>query len=459
MATMITSDCINCGACEPECPNNAISQHEEIYVIDPLLCTECVGFHDYEACAAVCPVDCCVTDPNNIESEDVLITRARELHKDVQFGESFESRFSKKEGEKPAQVAGPSIPEPSTEKPSILSPPSSPPPKEKPATPPTPAARPQSQPSQPRLQAQAPKVVRAPKHFPGEVSVSFQEVLIQLERRNPLTKTLPRILIFFTQPFLGALPHQAKRDLERAVQSPVSFSSAGATGLNILINLVLYPLIIMTIVAGVMGSDILFSQGINIYILLGVFLAFLEGVYRLRKGVFHAQPVNEMTFAAASYGIPLLYAGMPFLGLRASVIRTNPIPVDGFYEKGFVEKMERERRYGNVYTLEDWGGAYFLRVEFPRKVPDIGFPMGDKFADEMPDYDYDLVLKDGHFVVRGKCVDERVRKISSSAGAFPPEFTTVISLKEKVQGFSHRFENKLLEVLLLKQSKQEEPAK
>ncbi|TMA12576.1 MAG: YfhL family 4Fe-4S dicluster ferredoxin, partial [Deltaproteobacteria bacterium] len=87
MATMITSDCINCGACEPECPNNAISQGEEIYVIDPLLCTECVGFHDYEACAAVCPVDCCVTDPNNVESEDALISRARALHQDTQFGE------------------------------------------------------------------------------------------------------------------------------------------------------------------------------------------------------------------------------------------------------------------------------------------------------------------------------------------------------------------------------------
>ena len=95
MATMITSECINCGACEPECPNNAISQAEEIYVIDPLLCTECVGFHDYEACAAVCPVDCCVTDPNNIETEDALIARARALHEDTQFGEVFESRFRK----------------------------------------------------------------------------------------------------------------------------------------------------------------------------------------------------------------------------------------------------------------------------------------------------------------------------------------------------------------------------
>jgi hypothetical protein len=111
MATMITIECINCGACEPECPNNAISQAEEIYVIDPLLCTECVGFHDYEACAAVCPVDCCVTDPNNIEGEDVLISRARALHQDIQIGETFESRF-RKGAEKPASPAPPKKAEP-----------------------------------------------------------------------------------------------------------------------------------------------------------------------------------------------------------------------------------------------------------------------------------------------------------------------------------------------------------
>jgi hypothetical protein len=98
MATMITNDCINCGACEPECPNNAITQGETIFVIDPKLCTECVGFHDYEACAAVCPVDCCVTDPNNIETEEALIVRARELHPDTRFDDNFESRFRKGQG-------------------------------------------------------------------------------------------------------------------------------------------------------------------------------------------------------------------------------------------------------------------------------------------------------------------------------------------------------------------------
>ena len=83
MSTMITVECINCGACEPECPNQAISQGEDIFVIDPQLCTECVGFHEQEACAAVCPVDCCIPDPNIVESEAALYDRAKRINPDV----------------------------------------------------------------------------------------------------------------------------------------------------------------------------------------------------------------------------------------------------------------------------------------------------------------------------------------------------------------------------------------
>lgn len=82
MATYITADCINCGACEPECPNEAISEGDEIYIIDPELCTECVGFYDHEACQAVCPVECCLPDPNHAEDESALIERAIKLHPD-----------------------------------------------------------------------------------------------------------------------------------------------------------------------------------------------------------------------------------------------------------------------------------------------------------------------------------------------------------------------------------------
>jgi len=72
MAYMITEECINCGACEPECPNQAISAGDERYVINPERCTECVGHYDESQCAAVCPVDCCVSDPNHEETKEEL---------------------------------------------------------------------------------------------------------------------------------------------------------------------------------------------------------------------------------------------------------------------------------------------------------------------------------------------------------------------------------------------------
>ena len=63
MAYKITDDCISCGACEPECPNKAISEGNSSYVIDFNKCTECVGFYDSSKCAEICPVDACQPDP------------------------------------------------------------------------------------------------------------------------------------------------------------------------------------------------------------------------------------------------------------------------------------------------------------------------------------------------------------------------------------------------------------
>ena len=85
MSTMITDDCINCGACEPECPNNAISEGDDTYEIDPNLCTECVGFHGDEACQSVCPVECCIPDADNREEESDLLAKAIRLHPDQPF--------------------------------------------------------------------------------------------------------------------------------------------------------------------------------------------------------------------------------------------------------------------------------------------------------------------------------------------------------------------------------------
>jgi len=79
MAYIITEECINCAACEPECPNDAISAADEIYEIDPDKCTECVGHFDESQCAAVCPVDCCVPDPDHKESKEDLKAKFNRL--------------------------------------------------------------------------------------------------------------------------------------------------------------------------------------------------------------------------------------------------------------------------------------------------------------------------------------------------------------------------------------------
>ena len=114
MAIIITDECINCGACEAECPNTAIYEgqekwnyskgtslkgdvvltngdkinsdtinnpiSDEFFFIVPNKCTECKGFHEEPQCAAVCPVDCCVPDDNNVETEKELLSKQKFMH-------------------------------------------------------------------------------------------------------------------------------------------------------------------------------------------------------------------------------------------------------------------------------------------------------------------------------------------------------------------------------------------
>lgn len=116
MAIKITEECINCGACEPECPNNAIYEgaeewkysdgtdllgnvilmngrevnasksqtpvSDEFYFIVTDKCTECKGFHEEPQCAAVCPVDCCVPDEENVETDKELLSKQKLMHKE-----------------------------------------------------------------------------------------------------------------------------------------------------------------------------------------------------------------------------------------------------------------------------------------------------------------------------------------------------------------------------------------
>ena len=80
MAYMISEDCISCGACEPECPNHAISEGETTYCIDPNKCTQCVGSFATQQCADICPVSACIPNPNKQETQEQLLAKWQEMH-------------------------------------------------------------------------------------------------------------------------------------------------------------------------------------------------------------------------------------------------------------------------------------------------------------------------------------------------------------------------------------------
>jgi len=79
MALLITDECINCDVCEPACPNEAISEGDDIYVIDPDLCTECVGHFDEPQCVVICPVDCIPKDPDHVETDSDLLAKYKRI--------------------------------------------------------------------------------------------------------------------------------------------------------------------------------------------------------------------------------------------------------------------------------------------------------------------------------------------------------------------------------------------
>lgn len=79
MSLMITDECINCDVCEPVCPNNAIYQGQDIYEINPDLCTECVGHFDTPQCVEVCPIDCIPLNPDVVESREQLLQKYVQL--------------------------------------------------------------------------------------------------------------------------------------------------------------------------------------------------------------------------------------------------------------------------------------------------------------------------------------------------------------------------------------------
>jgi ferredoxin len=476
MATIITSDCINCGACEPECPNTAIyaggvawelngENHpaiaQDIYYIVPSKCTECVGFYDHEACAAVCPVDCCIPDPNNAETEATLLARARALHPDQTFADDAPSRFRKEGG-----AAAPAA-EKKAEAPAASANGAAAAPAPKPAAAPAPAAKPAA--AAPAAPAAARAVIEAPaammnlpkdigslpgpigeKHFPGELDQDFDTVLASVDLTEVHGAPAGvKVALRLAEPILGSMPDSVKRNLEEAVGDPAGFSRIRATALNTILDAILYPALLMVFGVVVMG-DTLFSQATSGWIALGVLLAVVEAVWRMREGILHGKPANEITYRASWYGLPLAPLGAILAGgskLRRTV---RKVAFDGYTVDLHDDKVERDRRYGTIYTVSEHANSYLVRLEMPRKLPPSSLRRLWNLPDEMPDYDYSIALNDGVLTINASVRGEAIRRLCHVSPSFPADFATRIDFNKPVSTFKHRLRNKVLEIIVLK---------
>jgi hypothetical protein len=404
-----------------------------------------------------------VPDPNNVETELALLQRARTLHPDQTFPDDPPSRF-RKDGEAPAEAApangaapapaaAPAAPPVAATAPAAAT--------TAPASAAPPAAAPAPKAAAPAAILNLPKDVGAlpgpigEKHFAGEAEEDFDTVLGWVDLKPVQSAPIPvQIAMRLAEPGLGAMPDRQKAQLEEAVGNPLAFSRARSTALNLILNLILYPAI-LTAMAVLMLGDRLFSQASSGWIMLGVTLAAIEAVWRLREGILHAKPASELVYRAAIWGLPLAPLGALLArGSHFSRVKRT-VGFDGYTTDFYDEKIERDRRYGTVYTVEEHSNAYLIRLEMPRRIPASSLKRLWSLPDEMPDYDYNISLGDAMLTISASLRGEALRRLSYISSSFPADFTTRIDFDEPVTGFKQRLRNKVIEVVVLKSRNEE----
>ena len=205
------------------------------------------------------------------------------------------------------------------------------------------------------------------------------------------------LLTMLMQPILGAFSAKFKARLEEMAGNSTVFSAAISTGINSLINITLYPLVLFLI--GVRGENAgIFSSEGNLMIFLGIIIAIAEGIYRF-KDEFNST-ADQPRYGAAFYGwIPSLVATPMLIGLRSALVVTpteGRMTVPGSVDTGGAvysdDVRERYRRYGMVNRVTEMANHYEVEIEFPRWVPNSVGKEENNLPDLMPDYNYEVNL-------------------------------------------------------------------
>lgn len=274
------------------------------------------------------------------------------------------------------------------------------------------------------------------------------------------------VLTMLLQPLLGAFSAKFKARLEEMAGNTPVFSAAVSTGINSLINLTLYPLILFLI--GVKGQSAnLFTNEGNLMIFLGIVIAISEGIYRFKDEF--SSTVEQPRYGAAFYGwIPSLLATPLLSGLRSALVVTRTearTTMPGAVLTGGTlysdDVRERYRRYGMVNRVTEMAHHYQVEIEFPRWVPDSTAKKEHELPDRMPDYAYEIQLSSLHvpgeppapesiLTVQTQLDDPRFASVVGRTSSFPNGFTNTLPISGQPEDFQATYRDKVLTIILSK---------
>ena len=274
------------------------------------------------------------------------------------------------------------------------------------------------------------------------------------------------LLTMLMQPVLGAFSAKFKARLEEMAGNSRVFSAAVSTGINSLINITLYPLVLFLIGIRGQSEGIFTSQG-NLMIFLGIVVAIVEGIYRFKDEF--SSTVEQPRYGAAFYGwFPSLVATPLLSGLRSAlVVPTNEArtTVPGSVDTGGAlygdDVRERYRRYGMVNRVTEMANHYEVEIEFPRWVPNSISKEDYDLPDRMPDYAYEINLSSPYvsgetpapesvLTVQTQLDDPRFTPVLGRASSFPNGFTNILPISGQPEDFHATYRNKVLTIIVAK---------
>ena len=291
-----------------------------------------------------------------------------------------------------------------------------------------------------------------------EDRLGIEEFVQTIEAPTSSIRPIFRPFVMFSQLVLGAFDAKFKRELEEMAQNPIIFSAAVSTGINSLINLTLYPLVLFLLFSGGNIESALFTGKGNFAIFLGVVLAILEGLYRFRDDLTTTDTEESSRYGASIYGwIPSLIARVLLPVLRP-VIATEPasprstmpgaVLTDGpIYQE---DVRERYRRYGMLNRIEEKVDRYIIEIEFPRWVPNSAYKRKYNLPDRMPDYTYQVNLGEGTVTTEAKLEDPRFTEVTGRTSSFPLGFSNMFRINGQPENFQAMLRDKVLQIIVPK---------